>query len=124
SVLGLSIFGATAALPGINIIQNGSFESIVDGGVALPPWHFDPGFTAIINEPQKAADGGNFVGLPGFMWQDLATELGQAYRVSYSERGDFNGSGTSVLYVFLQGQFVQSHLAFSASPWSAHQFEF
>src|SRR6185436_2023166 len=125
SIFGLSLVTTTAALPGINIIQNGDFESMVGYGAAFPPWQFDPGFSAEINS-RHAASGGNLVYLPGFMWQDLATEVGQAYRISYFERGDVPGGEqrVSVLYVYWGNQLIQSHLEFSGvSAWHARDFE-
>jgi len=87
----LSYSRVTAALPG-NIVSNGDFE--IWNGVSFPPWQFSQGFDAWIGGSAggSAASGRNcvFVGgnTGGNMWQILSTQIGQAYRLSFYERGD------------------------------------
>src|SRR5215831_8360373 len=87
-------FTSLVASASNNIVLNGDFE-IVDLRSPpnfFPPWHFSSGLTGYVGEP-GAASGRNcvFVGgssYGGDMWQDLQTEIGQTYQLSFYERGD------------------------------------
>ena len=97
-----SVLQASAAAPGVNIVLNDDFESFTGGGTAFPPWAFDAGYNAFINERSKVASGVVCVFVGSHMWQDLATQAGQSYQLSYYDRGDdpFQSQRDSKLNVF------------------------
>jgi hypothetical protein len=109
SFLAAGTFKANAIPAGINIIQNGDFEILGDHD--FPPWQFSNGFAAFVNEPFYAFSGGNFILPGGRMWQDLNTEIGQSFRLSYYQRGDDPGQSerSSTLNVLWGNQQVASH---------------
>jgi PEP-CTERM motif-containing protein len=106
----ISTVQGTAALPGIDILPNGNFEILGDHD--FPPWQFDAGFNAFVNEPGKTASGLNCIFPGGHMWQFLNTEIGQVYRLSYYERGDDPGQSSrdSILNVYWGTQLIATHL--------------
>jgi hypothetical protein len=124
-VCALSVFRTATAAPGVNIVQNGSFETFTGGGDSFPPWQFDAGYDAFINEPGQTAGGGVCVFVGYHMWQDLATVAGQSYQLSFYERGDDPGQTQrdSTLNVYwggqLEGTYVDSNLV---RGWNFHLF--
>ena len=113
----LSAHGAAADGLSSNIVSNGDFE-VVDFSFpnGFPPWQFSAGLTGYVNEP-GAASGRNCVFIGGsrssvtHMWQDIATQSGQAYQFNFYERGDEWGQSlrTSVLNVFFGDTMVGSY---------------
>ena len=116
---------AVGAAPlGSNLILNGDFEILGDHD--FPPWQFQNGFAAYVNEYwPRVANGRNCIFVGGLMWQDLLTEAGQRYRLSYYERGDDTGQTArySVLNVFWGDELVASHIEFNGDPaWNHREF--
>jgi hypothetical protein len=70
----------------INLVQNGSFESL-----SLAPWTASK--VGLFLGFGGAADGGNFAGLGGFIYQDLTTTPGQAYDLRFAMAGNINWPG-------------------------------
>jgi hypothetical protein len=70
----------------INLVQNGSFESM-----SLTPW--TASHVGLFLGFGGAADGGNFAGLGGFLYQDLSTTPGQAYDLQFAMAGNVNWPG-------------------------------
>ena len=109
--LALLTFSATAAPNGINIIVNGDFENFVVDNATFPPWQFQGGFDAYINMPSDVAHGRNCVFVAGQMWQDLNTEIGQAYQLSFYERGDDYGQSEQIVFSMSSGAISKSRVS-------------
>lgn len=117
-----------------DVILNGDFETFdlhhVPSSGRFPPWHFSNGFTAYYGAI-GAASGVNcvFVGgssSGGNLRQDIHTEIGQTYQLSFYERGDEwiqPQRSTSFLNVFF-GQFlVGSYIRDNTiGGWNFHTF--
>lgn len=124
----LITFSATAASSSGNIVSNGSFEDILDGGGSFPFWQTRGGLNAFINEGAKVAKGVNCVfigGNPtGEMWQDLNTVIGQTYEFSFYERGDDPNQPErhSLLAVFWGQQEVGTFVRTNKPGWNYHVY--
>ena len=77
-----------------NVVQNGSFETVYQLPLTLPPWVWEATGGGLVVGGSFAADGANFVFLNGSIYQDLQTIPGQEYRVRFAMAG--NGSGQRI----------------------------
>jgi hypothetical protein len=83
---GTATYGAQSAA-GVNIVQNGAFDS--PNGTGVPGWTY-PGYLWVPGYP-PGADGGPFVGVNGYMSQVLPTQPGQSYLLQFSIRATMPG---------------------------------
>jgi hypothetical protein len=100
--LGLLITGClclpSSAIP-INLVQNGSFESL-----SLTPW--TQSGVGIFAGFGGAADGGNFANLGGYLYQDLVTTPGQTYDLRFAMAGNINWPGLITMNTLWGGNVV------------------
>ncbi|MHB8522252.1 MAG: hypothetical protein ACYDH9_16045 [Limisphaerales bacterium] len=71
---------------GENLAHDGSFESASFGPPG--PWRWSGCLEWVINEPQRAAEGSNFVVVCGLIYQDIATVPGLPYELRFAFGGN------------------------------------
>jgi hypothetical protein len=100
--LGLLIAGSlclsSSGIP-INLVQNGSFESL-----SLSPW--TQSGVGLWMGFGGAADGANFAGIDGYLYQDLVTTPGQTYDLRFAMAGNINWPGLITMDTLWGGSVV------------------
>jgi hypothetical protein len=83
----------------VNLVQNGSFESS-----SLSPWgQSDVGLW--LGFPD-AADGRNYAGIGGYLYQDIPTTAGQTYELQFAMAGNANWPGLITMNTLWGGNTV------------------
>ena len=84
--IALVILSATGYAQGSigNIVVNGSFEDLAD--FTFAPWI--GGGIFVVNEPGRAASGGNFAQPGNDLWQDMTTTPGTVYQLRFAFGGN------------------------------------
>jgi hypothetical protein len=86
-----------------NLLRNGSFEEGWSNGPIGWGWTYNVGQASGFS---GAADGRNWADVFGTLYQDLPTEPGQLYRLSFAMAGNFNIAELTVMNVLWGGSMV------------------
>jgi hypothetical protein len=86
----LLIFASPMARSQSNIVENGSFETVLFMPFQIPPWTWTSTTGALMTGWIGAGDGVNYMLLGGTVYQDLVTVSGQQYRLRFAMAGNWN----------------------------------
>ena len=92
---------------GVNLIGNGSFESV--NGDSISPWVWSGGLAIVVAEPQHVADGSNCAVVLNTIYQDVKAASGTWYQLRFAFGGDDEAQiGRGPLTVSWGSQLVSS----------------